>query len=303
VSTFVLVNPSSRSGTTGRRIPEIEALLRQHVGEYQLLRTASAGDGERLARQAVEGGATRLLIAGGDGTASEAVNGLLQCHRAADVEIGLLPLGTGGDFARVLGLGTDLAISIGRFANGKRRRIDAGRISYRANDGTERTRFFVNIASFGLSGESARWLAKRQRRGPLAYVMSALIGISRYKKPPVTVHLGDRTVHRGPLWISAVANGQYFGGGMHVAPGASIDDGVFDVVIIEGMSTVAALAVLPRVILGRHLGDPRITVHRAAAMRAESGAEVWVEADGEVLGTLPITIEVLPGAVRLCGLP
>ena len=114
MSTFVLVNPSSRSGATGRRIGELEVLLRKHLGAYELLATECEGDGERLACRAVERGATRLVIAGGDGTVSEAVSGLLQCGRGHAVEIGLLPLGTGRDFARLLGLGTDLEASVAR---------------------------------------------------------------------------------------------------------------------------------------------------------------------------------------------
>jgi len=306
VSTFLLVNPSSRSGATGRRVPEIETLMRKHVGDYQLLRTECEGDGERLACRAAERGATRLVIAGGDGTVSEAVSGLLRCGRAGDVDIGLLPLGTGHDFARLLGLGDDLESTVARLSSGKRRRVDAGRVRCRAGDGSERVRCFLNIASLGLSAESARWLAargNRRRRGPLSYVASGLIGVARFATPPVTIRVDERIVHEGRLSLAAVGNGQYFGGGMRVAPGASIDDGLFDTVVIEGLSFVASLLMLPRLMRGRHIDDPRVAVHRGAMVRAESAAEVWIEADGEPVGMLPGSFEVLPGAVRLCGLP
>ena len=306
MSTFLLVNPSSGSGATGRRVSELEDLMRKHVGDYQLLSTECEGDGERLARLAAERGATRLVIAGGDGTVNEAVSGLLACGRAGVVDVGLLPLGTGHDFARLLGLDSDLESTVARLAHGKRRQVDAGRIRCRARDGSERVRYFLNIASFGLSAESARWLAARgnqRRRGPLAYVMSGLVGVARYAAPPVTIRVDDRIVHEGRLSLAAIGNGQYFGGGMRVAPGASIDDGLFDTVVIEGLSFVASLLMLARVMFGRHIHDPRVGVHRAAVVRAESAAEVWIEADGEVVGTLPGTFEILPGAVRLCGLP
>jgi diacylglycerol kinase (ATP) len=306
VSTFLLINPSSRSGATARRVPEIETLMRRYVGEYQVLRTECAGDGERLACLAAERGATRLVIAGGDGTVSEAVSGLLRCGRANAVDIALLPLGTGHDFARLLGLGVDLETTITRLSTGQRRRVDAGRIRCRSVDGSERVRCFLNIASIGLSVESVRWLAARGsegRRGPLSYVMSGLVGIARYTTAAVIVRVDERIVHEGPLSLAAVGNGQYFGGGMRVAPGASIDDGLFDVVVIEGLSSVASLLMLPRLLFGRHIGDPRVRVHRGAVIRAESAVEMWIEADGELVGMLPGTIEVLPGAVRLCGLP
>jgi YegS/Rv2252/BmrU family lipid kinase len=307
VTTVVLVNPSSRSGATRRRVPELETLLRKYVGDYQLLSTECEGDGERLARLAAERGATRLVIAGGDGTVSEAVSGLLQGGGRADaVEIGLLPLGTGRDFARMLGLGSDLEASVARLSTGQRRRVDAGRIRCRGTDGGERVRCFLNIASIGLSAESARWLAargKRGRRGPLSYVVSGLVGLARYAMPRVTLRVDDRIVHEGSLSLAAAGNGQYFAGGMRVAPGASIDDGLLDVVVIEGMSIGASLLRFPSLVVGRHVEDRHVKVHRGAVVGAESAAEVWIEADGEPVGTLPGTIEILPGAVRLCGLP
>lgn len=304
MSTFVLVNPSSQSGATGRRVPELDALLKKHVGDYQLLCTEREGDAERLAQLAVERGATRLVIAGGDGTASEAVSGVLRSGGEKTVEIGLLPLGTGRDFARLLGLGVDLDACVARLATGRKRQVDAGRIRCRAEAGGERVRCFLNIASFGLSAEGARWLARRgRRRGPLSYVASALVTLARYKSARVTLRVDDTIVHEGPLMLAAAGNGQYFAGGMRVAPGASIDDGLLDVVVIEGMSVPASLLMLPTLIVGRHVKDRRVRVRRGATVRAESAAEVWVEADGEPVGTLPATIEVLPGAVKLCGLP
>ena len=304
MSTFVLVNPLSQSGATGRRVAELEKLLRQHLGDVRVLSTECEGDAERLARVAVEQGATRLVIAGGDGTVSEALSGLLRSGGADGVEIGLLPLGTGRDFARLLGLGSDLRASVERLANGRRRKVDAGRIACRAPGGGERQRCFLNIASIGLSGESTRWLQSRlTRRGPLSYVKSALVGLARYAMPRVTVRVDDRIVHEGRLMLAAVSNGQSFAGGMRVAPSASIDDGCFDVVICEGMSAVSALLLFPRLVVGRHVGDRRVHVYRGTTVRAESAADVWIEADGEPVGTLPCTVDILPGAVTLCGLP
>jgi YegS/Rv2252/BmrU family lipid kinase len=305
VSTFVLVNPSSRSGKTGKRVAELETLLRKYVGAYELLCTEREGDGLRLARMAADRGATRLVIAGGDGTVSEALSGLLESGRANDVEIGLLPLGTGRDFARLLRLGTDLETCVARLFTGRRRNVDAGRVRCRASDGSERTRCFLNIASCGLSAVAARWLAEpgQKWRGPWSYVLSGLVGLRRYPISPVTIRVDDRVVYEGPLLLAAATNGQYFGGGQRVSPGAAIDDGLLDLVIIEGMSPIASLVLFPAIIAGRHVSDARVHVHQGAVVRVDSTAEVWIETDGEPVGTVPATIEVLPGVVRLCGLP
>jgi YegS/Rv2252/BmrU family lipid kinase len=305
VSTFVLVNPSSRSGKTGKRVAELETLLRKYVGAYELLCTEREGDGLRLARMAADRGATRLVIAGGDGTVSEALSGLLESGRANDVEIGLLPLGTGRDFARLLRLGTDLETCVARLFTGRRRNVDAGRVRCRASDGSERTRCFLNIASCGLSAVAARWLAEpgQKWRGPWSYVLSGLVGLRRYPISPVTIRVDDRVVYEGPLLLAAATNGQYFGGGQRVSPGAAIDDGLLDLVIIEGMSPIASLVLFPAIIAGRHVSDARVHVHQGAVVRVDSTAEVWIETDGEPVGTIPATIEILPGVVRLCGLP
>lgn len=302
--TFVLVNPKSRSGATGRRLGELEALLRKHVGAYELACTERAGDGARLARLASERGVTRIVIAGGDGTASEALNGLLQTGRD-DVEIALLPLGTGRDFARGLDLGTNLETCVARLSSGRRRKVDAGRVRFRGPDGRDETRCFLNNATMGLSAESGRWLAERDRagkRGPLSYVLAGLVGMFRHRMSKVTLRVDDRVVHHGPLALATASNGRYFAGGMRIAPEASIDDGLFDVVVVEGMSIPALLTRFPGIFLGRHIDGQRIHLHRGAVVQAECAEEVWIEADGEPVGTLPATFEILPGAVNLCGL-
>ena len=306
MNTFVLVNPRSRSGKTGKRVAELKTLLEKHVGAYELLCTEREGDGVRLARLAADRGATRLVIAGGDGTVSEALSGLMESGRANDVEIGLLPLGTGRDFSRLLGLGTDLEASVARLHTGRRRRVDAGRVRCRASDGSERSRCFLNIASCGLSAVAARWLAEpaqQRRRRPWSYVLSGLVGLRRHPMSPATIRVDDRVVYEGPLLLAAASNGQYFGGGQKVAPGATIDDGLLDLVIVEGMSPIAMLMLFPVLIAGRHVNDARVHVHRGAVIQVDSDAEVWIETDGEPVGTVPCTIEVLPGVVRLCGLP
>ena len=303
--TFVLVNPSSRSGATRRRLPELEALLRKHIGDYELLCTERLGDGERLARDAVERGATRLVVAGGDGTVSEAVSGLLLAERAAgrSAELAIVPLGTGRDFARLLGLGADLESAVARLSTGKKRAVDAGRVRCRANDGSERVRCFLNIASIGLTAVSTQWLAEQSKRGPLSYVKSGIVGMLRHPMTPVTIRVDGRVAHQGPLTFAAIANGRYFGGGMKVAPAATIDDGALEVVVVPGMPILRLMRLFPALFIGRHVEDRRIGVHRGAVVHAESAEEVWMEADGEPIGKLPATIELLPGGVRLCGLP
>lgn len=306
MSTFVIVNPRSRLGETGRRLHELGRLLQKYVGEYELLETQSEGDGERLAQEARAAGATRIIVAGGDGTVSEVVTGLTAVDAKTDIELGILPLGTGRDFARLLRLGRELEPSVARFRHGKTRRVDAGRLRARSVDGTERVRCFMNIASFGLSGESALWLkqqAARGTRGPLSYLMSSVVGLSRYAAPSIRLTLDDKLIHDAPLSLAAAANGQFFAGGMQIAPEARIDDGLFDVIVVPKLPMLESLVRLPLLLRGAHVDGQRIRMLRGRVLEATSTADVWIEADGEPVGLLPARFEIMPAALTLCGLP
>ncbi len=307
MKTFVIVNPKSRLGQTGERVEELARLLTKHVAEHVLLTTCREGDGERLAREAQAAGATRIVVAGGDGTVSEVVTGLLAEHGKTAIELGLLPLGTGRDFARLLRLGRELEPAVARLSHGKTRRVDAGKVRTINADGVVHSRCFLNIASFGLTGESARWLkeqAANGKRGRASYLMSSVVGLARYATPRITLTLDGQTIHDAPLWFAAAANGQYFAGGMQVAPEAQIGDGLLDVVIVPKLPMVQALARFPLIMRGKHVDGRKIRMLRGRALEASSGAaSVWLEADGEVIGRLPARIEILPAAITLCGLP
>jgi diacylglycerol kinase (ATP) len=318
--TVIVVNPRSRAGETERRLAELEGLLRRHLSDYQVVLTRGEGDGERLAREAVQQGASRLVVAGGDGTVSEVLGGLLAAREhlegpgrgasaadvQADTELALLPLGSGGDFARALGLNRDLAQAVARLESGRSRRVDVGRMTYQDREHGTRTRWFLNIASFGMTGDAMLWLAEQGRlgkRGALSYVEGGLRALFAYRMPRVRVSVDGREVHRGPLLLGAIANGPCFGGGMRVAPQARIDDGAFDVVLAGGLSKPAALALFPRLLLGRHVNHPRIAVVRGRRVELESAHEVWLEADGEPVGVLPASLELVPSALNIVGLP
>jgi YegS/Rv2252/BmrU family lipid kinase len=304
--TVVIVNPSSRSGRTGARLSELKSLLRTHVGVFDFALTRGPGDATDLTRAALSAGAERILVAGGDGTLNEVLNGVLAEDREVRPELGILPMGTGRDFARVLKLGTDLEQAIVRLARGTRRRVDAGRVAFMGQDGAQPSRCFLNIASFGLTGESALWLEERGRagkRGKLSYATSGLVGLAKYGAPEVTLRADGELMFQGRLTLGAIANGQYFAGGMHVAPSARVDDCMFDVVVVPHMPLLQSLAEFPRLMRGTHVNNQQVLVRRARSVEAHSAGKVWIEADGEPIGTLPARFELLEGAITLCGMP
>ena len=301
----MIVNPKSRGGATGRRWPAVEAKLRDAFGAVEIERTRGPRDAERIAREGVRAGAELVIAAGGDGTASEVVSGILGAGLGGYAEVALLPLGTGGDLARTLGLVGSIDDAIARIARGKVRPIDAGRANFVARDGREITTHFVNIASLGVSGLVTQLVneAPKTFGGRVSFFLGTLRAIARWQAAPVTIRLDGAIVHEGPLHLAAVANGRYFGGGMHVAPAARFDDGVFDLVVFRGEGGKGRLLRrFPLLYSGRHLGLAEVSQQRGVVVEASSNAEVWLEIDGEPLGRVPARFECLPGALRMRGI-
>ena len=301
--TLVIVNPRSAGGATHRRWSPIEARLRGALGALEVEFTRGPRDAERLAREGVRAGVELVIAAGGDGTASEVAAGLLGADLARYAEIALLPLGTGGDLLRGLGLSRDVDAAIAGIAQGKTRRLDAGRVAFRDRDGRAAETYFVNIASLGVSGLVTDLVnrAPKQLGGRVSFFVGTLRALARWRAAPVALRVDGELVHEGLLHLAVVANGSYFGGGMQVAPNARPDDGSFEVVVLRGASKRRLLHKFPLIYRGRHLDLPEVATFRGTRVEADSEREVWLEIDGEPLGRLPARFELLPGALALRG--
>jgi YegS/Rv2252/BmrU family lipid kinase len=304
--TLVVVNPRSRSGATRRQFASLEPRLRDSLGAFEVEWTRSPRDAERIAREGVRAGFERIVVAGGDGTTSEVVSGLLGAKLGDYAEVAPLPLGTGGDLMRTLGVPRKLDRAIEGIAAGRSQKVDAGRVRYTDRSGRERTTHFLNVTSFGVSGLITELVNRATKvfGGRVSFLLGTLRGITRYHPEEVRIRLQEELVYEGPLVLGTAANGRFFGGGMQVAPRAEPADGLFDVVVIPGFSRSRLLRELPRIYAGTHLEVPEVSFHRGQRIEAEAAAgRVWVEIDGEPLGTLPASIEVLPSAVSVLGSP
>ena len=302
--TLVIANPASASGATQRDFPRLEARLRAAIGAYELAWTAAPRDAERIAREAVRAGVERLIVAGGDGTAAEVVSGLLGAGLGAYAEVAFLPLGTGADFHRTLAIPRDPELAIAALASGKGRRIDAGRVRYVGEDGATRESHFVNVASAGLSGVVTRSVngAGKAFGARLAFLIGTLVGLVRFRPPRVRLRLDGAEIFAGEIALVAAANGRYFGGGMHVAPEARPDDGLLDVVIVPALPKPVLVTKLPRLYTGTHLAVAGVSLHRGRRLELEpEGPPALGEIDGESVARLPMTVEVLPGALHVWG--
>jgi len=307
--TVVVVNPRSQNGALGRRWPEIARTLARELGGFEHVMTGGPRDATRLTRQALDGGADVVAAIGGDGTIHEVANGFFDATGRPvrpGAALGILPFGTGGDFRRTLAIPADLAGSAAVLKAGRTRSIDVGRLGYRRGDhtGEPSSCVFINIASFGLGGLVDQIVNSSSKRlgGRLSFLLATARAAARYRNQHVRVILDDNEDKALDMRISnvAVANGRYFGGGMHVAPEAVVDDGWFDVVAIGDYGPMEMMIHSPRLYRGTHLKLDKVVARRARKVEAravEPGTDVLLDVDGEAPGALPAVFEVLPSAL------
>lgn len=306
----VVLNPVAGGGRLKDEWPKVAAALKKHFGGFELRETQAQGDAERLAFELAADGFDLVIAAGGDGTASEVADGLLQAanEHGRTAQLGLLPCGTGVDFARGLGLPRDLDALVERMAEAKGRAVDAGRIAYVDDHGALASRHFVNIASLGLSGATDRAVNADRRKGRVSakalFYWRTVLEFMRYRFQEVRITVDDGQPVEARVALVAVANGKYFGGGMMVAPDAAVDDGRFEVVILRAVGKARLIRDLRLVYGGRHRDHPAITILRGRKVAVEPVGEgetnaALVDIDGESPGRIPATFEILPGALTL----
>jgi len=300
--TLVIVNPHSRSGATARRWRRLWPRLREALPSAEVEHTRAARDAERIAREGVRAGIERLVVAGGDGTLNEVASGLLSAELGGYAQIGLLRLGTGGDFARMLRIPRDLDAALACIAAGEERRVDAGHLCYRGPRGDDVPGWFVNVASAGIAASVEDITARTTRAlgGSAAFAIGAVRGVLRHRAAPLAVRVDGETLFEGPVVLAAVANGRYFGGGMAIGGDARADDGWLEAVVVPELPKWRLLGKLPSLYRGAHLSDPSVRWRRGRVVELDGEpGSLRVEADGDPRGSVPARMEVVPGALRV----
>jgi YegS/Rv2252/BmrU family lipid kinase len=282
----LLCNPSAGGGGAARVLPQVEEALRSLGVAFHTATTRDLDHGRDLAATAARAGEIVVTL-GGDGLVGCVAGALRGVPGAL---LGVLPGGRGNDFARALGIPREPRAACTVVATGAERVLDVG-------DAGGRT--FVGIASLGLDSDANRIAnAAPPRLGRFAYVYAALRALAAWQPARF-----DLRVDGEPLRFSgysvAAANAPAYGGGMLLAPGAQLDDGVFDVVLIGRMPKRRFLAALPKVFRGTHVGEPSVRVLRARELHVDADRPFVVYADGEPIASTPVTIRVQPGALQV----
>lgn len=300
MTTVFLVNPASAGGATGRKWPG----LAQRAAELGLggdvLVSEAPGQLAELAGQAIAGGATLLVAVGGDGTVHEVANGILD-SRSEGVELAVLPIGTGRDFARSLGLPARFEDAVAVAASGLVRVVDAGRARF-SREGNSHDAWFVNFAGAGISGAIAKHAnaSSKMLGGRVSFLLSTVRVFVRWKSAAVDAAVdGERRA--GPMFEVVAMNGPYAAGGMRVAPEARPDDGRLDCVLFGDVTKLDFLTTFPKIYSGRHLAHPKIELLRGSTVTVDAEPRLPVVLDGEQPGTTPARFEIVPRALRVRG--
>ena len=286
----LIVNPTAGRGAAGRRVPEIRRLLGAAGRDWAWHYTRARGDATRLAREAALGGTKRVIAVGGDGTLHEVVNGILGTGATA----GLIPFGTGNDFARGVGLFGSLETACRAAAGDTVRQIDVGVIE---GSSTEGERHFLVLAGTGYDARTAQTVNAgiRHLSGALAYVWGAILTLRTFEPFALTLTLDGDPPRRLQAMFASFANVATTGGGMKIAPGAVPDDGCLDICLVGAVSKATLLYQLTQVFGGKHVGHPAVSMLRARTIHVDADPPQPLLIDGEVHGTTPATIRLLPG--------
>jgi diacylglycerol kinase (ATP) len=298
-----IVNPHAGNGSTGSAWPFIESLAKDRIGPFKAYMTTGPEDATALAKNAVAEKVRLLVGVGGDGTLNEVVNGVMMHEDAIrqDVTLGFIPNGTGCDFVRTVSIPQNIEQAVDLIASGSVCSIDLGVLEFKDHNGRDRCRYFHNIASFGLGGHVARRVNQTTKTlGPfISFMWATLISIFLYGKKRIRISIDKGFEKEMVVWNIAVANGQYHGGGMRVAPNASMCDGLLNITIIGDLTIPEVFLNLSKLYNGRICDIDNVVTMTGKKAAATSDDRVYIEVDGEQPGLLPAIVKIVPGALKI----
>ncbi len=301
--TRVIVNPEASKGETRRKWRHIKEALKSLIRDFRFEFTEKPLQAIEITRDSIKEGYEFIEGVGGDGTINEIANGFFENEAVVnpDATLGIIPSGTGNDFVKSIKIPKKIKEAIKTLKEGKILKIDVGKATFIDHRGFQTTRFFLNVADFGIGGEVVKRVNRKDvsKRGKWAYWKALFESAIKFKGCKVKVFIGDKEITRN-FYIGAVANGRIFGGNMLIAPHASIEDGFFDIVLVENISFMELIKNGVRLIRGTHLTHPKVQFFRDKWIKAFSEeGNVMIEMDGEQPGFLPAFFEIVPATIRV----
>lgn len=282
-----IVNPTAGNGMTMEAVPQIKEYCRSNGIDYKIICTKYPGHGTEIAKKEITSGYSGIIAVGGDGTLLEVANGLF----GSTVPLGVLPMGTGNDFARTANIPEDLYAALEKIKKNRITTIDVGRVG---------DKYFLNVASLGLDAEIAEDVQSNKHwiKGKAAYYLSVLKKFVTYRCKSVSIYIDDKKLDTKIL-LAAIANGKYYGGGMKVNPSGALDDGCLDLIVITPVPKYKIPFLLLKFAKGNHLQLPYVKLYKAANIRINSYTKDIINADGEIVSTTPIEFCIIPRSLNI----
>jgi len=302
----VIVNPAARRGKSGKSWPEVEQKLRGHLGDFDPTFTDAPGAGNGIAKQALQDGHSQFVVVGGDGTLNEVLNGITEDGRLSNPDSLLCPIpaGTANETCRALGMLKEPDGAFRALSEGTVRPMDLIMADCQGLDGGTVRRAGILLGSVGSAAEisyrtnNSRF-AKRLGR-EFSYYFVTIMTTLTYKPPTVRMRIDDAIDEEVTVFSVLCCNVENAGGGMRIAPGAQFDDGMLDIVMFGDMKRREILLRPPSWLFeGRHVDHPLVRVMRGRHVQFDGDPSVLVDMDGETIGHLPVTIDVVPGALNV----
>jgi YegS/Rv2252/BmrU family lipid kinase len=300
---FVLVNPNAGKRKGEKDWHEIAAQLTSAGIKYKYVFTEHRGHAVLLTREYIENGYRNIVVVGGDGTLNEVVNGIFMQDKIAtnEITLAMIPVGTGNDWCRMFHIPGDYKQAIGLINKHKIFVQDTGAIKYISKEGSEKTRYFINMAGMGFDALVAKKTNKQKELGksnPLSYVVNIFSSLFSYTNTRVTILL-DKEKITSDIFSMSVGICQYNGGGMKQAPGALPDDGLFDLTIIKPIGKFKIIRNIIKLFDGSFTQMPEVSTYRSTKIIIHSEPKMYMEAEGESLGHTPFVFNILTQSLNI----
>ncbi|SKC88919.1 diacylglycerol/lipid kinase family protein [Maledivibacter halophilus] len=275
-----VVNPVAGKGRTVEIIPKIKESFDKDNIQYEVKITSQRGEGEKIVREGIDKGYTHIISVGGDGTAYEVVNGI----RREKIVLGILPAGTGNDFARMINMPKDHDEILKVLKMGKTKRVDIGMVN---------NRYFLNCSSVGIDAEIVKETEaiKQYVSGPLAYLIGVFKTLTKYKNKEVEIFIDNKKIKRN-IELVAVSNGKYYGGGMKINPMADFHDGLLDICLVNKINKIKFASLFFTVFKGQHIRFQEVEIFRGKEVKILGDKSLLLNADGDIIGNIPAEINI-----------
>lgn len=289
-SFLFIINPVAGHGSGKNLIQIINQYMQKFEYSYQIKISSQLGNITELAAWGSQQNFSDMVIVGGDGSLVEAINGV---DLDKDIQLGIIPAGTGNDFAKALNLPKDYLKALDVIIEGHVKLVDVGSV----NDMR-----FINVCCCGIDGEIIMDTDKIKRyiRGGTAYLLSTLKNLSTYRAKRVQIEIDGHKLQREIILI-AVGNGQYVGGGMKVTPNAEIDDGLFEICVVNKLNKIKLIALFPSIFKGEHTNiKPTVEMFKGKNIQIKAIQDrLMVNADGNIIGTTPVKMDIAGKKIKM----